>query len=62
MTDADGLRAVRGVVASSAHDVVRPLFVDLRRLDARAWGDVALGFDAIVSDLPYGHSASVKGV
>lgn len=36
--------------------------IDLRPLDAREWGDLALGFDAIVSDLPYGHSASVRGV
>ena len=36
--------------------------VDLRHLDARAWGELPHRFDAIVTDLPYGHSASIKGV
>jgi tRNA (guanine10-N2)-dimethyltransferase len=36
--------------------------VDLRLMDARAWADSPLRFDAIVSDLPYGRTASVKGV
>ncbi len=36
--------------------------VDLRHLDARVWADSPLRFDAIVSDLPYGRSASIKGV
>jgi tRNA (guanine10-N2)-dimethyltransferase len=36
--------------------------VDLRQLDARAWGARPERFDAIVSDLPYGRTASVKGV
>jgi putative methyltransferase (TIGR01177 family) len=36
--------------------------IAVRQLDARAWGESALRFDAIVADLPYGRSASIKGV
>ena len=36
--------------------------IEVRHVDARAWGDSALRFDAIVADLPYGRSASIKGV
>lgn len=35
--------------------------IDLRHLDARSWSGSGLRFDAIVSDLPYGRSASIKG-
>jgi putative methyltransferase (TIGR01177 family) len=35
---------------------------DVRRIDARALGDWGLMFDAVVTDLPYGRSASAHGV
>jgi tRNA (guanine10-N2)-dimethyltransferase len=34
---------------------------DVRRIDARALGDWGLMFDAVVTDLPYGRSASMHG-
>jgi tRNA (guanine10-N2)-dimethyltransferase len=50
------------VVAGAARNVAAlGLDVDLRHLDARAWGDTGLRFDAITTDLPYGHVASLKG-
>ena len=36
--------------------------IGAQQLDARAWGDSPLRFDAMVADLPYGRSASIKGV
>ena len=35
---------------------------DVRRIDARTLGDWGLAFDAVVTDLPYGRSASAHGV
>jgi tRNA (guanine10-N2)-dimethyltransferase len=35
---------------------------DVRRIDARTLGDWGLVFDAVVTDLPYGRSASAHGV
>lgn len=35
--------------------------IALNRRDARAWSSTGCRFDAIVSDLPYGRSASTKG-
>jgi len=36
--------------------------IEVRRVDARDWADTGQRFDAIVADLPYGRSASIKGV
>lgn len=47
-----------GAVRNLAH---YGLHADLRRQDARHWRTAGIRFDAIVSDLPYGHSASLKG-
>ncbi|MDQ3699957.1 MAG: TRM11 family methyltransferase, partial [Chloroflexota bacterium] len=48
--------AARNVASLGLHQQI-----DLRHLDARSWGGPRLRFDAIVSDLPYGRSASTKG-
>jgi putative methyltransferase (TIGR01177 family) len=64
-----GIRSVASdvdpVVASGAACNVAALGlaeIQVCRMDARAWGDASLRFDAIVADLPYGRSASIKGV
>jgi tRNA G10 N-methylase Trm11 len=52
------------VVAAGAARNVAELGLDaeVQRIDARAWSDAGVRFDAIVSHLPYGRSASIKGV
>lgn len=51
------------VVAGAGRNVAAlSLDVDVRGMDARAWAETTQRFDAIVSDLPYGRSASIKGV
>jgi tRNA (guanine10-N2)-dimethyltransferase len=52
------------VVAGAARNVAAlglQRRIELRRRDARAWGACGLRFDAIVSDLPYGRAAAVRG-
>ena len=52
------------VVAAGARRNLSALSLDVevRAMDAREWAEAAQRFDAIVSDLPYGRSASIKGV
>jgi tRNA (guanine10-N2)-dimethyltransferase len=54
-----GRAMVSGCRANLAFENVA---ADVRRIDARALGDWGLMFDAVVTDLPYGRSASAHGV